>query len=374
MGLFDFMKIIITGGGTGGHIYPGISLAKTFQKRDKNSEIIFIGAEQKMESEIIPQEGFPFLGLRVRGLKRKVGLENIFTLWLFFSSLATSYRIIKEFKPDLVIGTGGYVSGSVALVSSLMGIPTFIHEQNVTPGLTNKFLSLTSRKVFTSFPESKKYFPRKNRIECLGNPVRENIWFGDRNKLIKRTSLVDQKRTILVFGGSKGASIINQTFLECLDLIDGSLWKEWQVLIISGKEDSNDLKRKVNNSKYKEIIYITSYLYHIEDAYALADLVICRAGATTIAELTAKGMAAILIPYPYATGNHQLYNARYLENKLAAIVIPEGELSKKRLADELSALMLDQAKRDLLTQNSKNIGNHEAAQDIVSSVYNALKK
>lgn len=374
MGLFDFMKIIITGGGTGGHIYPGISLAREFQKRDKNNEIIFIGAEQKMESEIIPQEGFPFLALRVRGLKREICLENIFTLWLFFCSLVTSYKIIKKFKPDLVIGTGGYVSGSVALISSLMGIPTFIHEQNVIPGLTNKFLSLTSRKVFTSFPESKKYFFRKSRIECLGNPVRENIWFGDRNKLIHRTNLVNHKRTILVFGGSKGARVINQTFLECLDLIDGSLWKEWQALIISGKEDSNDLKRKVNNSKYKEIIHIISYLYQIEDAYDLADLVICRAGATTIAELTAKGIAAILIPYPYATGNHQFYNARYLERQLAAIVITEDKLTKERLADELATLMLDQAKRDLLALNSKKIGNRKAAQEIVNSVYNILEK
>ncbi len=373
MRLSNSMKIIITGGGTGGHIYPGISLAHEFLRIEKTNEIIFVGTNQKMESEIVPQEGFQFFGLNVRGLERKICLNNLFSFFLFLCSLVTSCQIIKRFKPDLVIGTGGYVSASIALVSSLLGIPTFIHEQNIIPGITNQILSLTSKKVFISFPESKKYFWRKSRIVCLGNPIRESIGQGKKNRLIQETNLDIQKRTILVFGGSKGASIINKMVLGCLDLIDEKLWKEWQILILSGKEDYLNLIEKVAQSKYKEVVRVLSYLHHIEDAYDLADLVVCRSGATTIAELTAKGLAALLIPYPYATGNHQLYNARFLENKSAALVIKEEELTGKKLAEELSKLMQDKEKLALLARNSKRIGNCKAASNIVNAIYDYLK-
>lgn len=367
------MRIIITGGGTGGHIYPGISLAREFQSRDKNNEIIFVGTEHKMESEIIPQEGFRFLGLRVKGIERKFSLESLSALFLFLGSLFASYGIIKDFKPDLVIGTGGYVSGSVALVSSLLGIPTFIHEQNVIPGITNQFLSLTGKKVFTSFPESAGYFWRKERIVFLGNPIRKSIWQGNKEKIIKENNLDSTKKTILVFGGSKGASTINKMVLHSLYLIEESIWLEWQVLIISGEEDFKNLTEKVTKSPFKETVRVLPYLHNIEDAYDLADLVVCRAGATTIAELSAKGIAAILIPYPYATGNHQLYNARFLESNLAALIIEEKELNREKLAAELSKLLTDNKRLDLLARNSKKLGKRKAAQDIVDNIYDYME-
>ena len=366
------MRIIITGGGTGGHIYPGISLARELQNRDKDNEIIFVGTEHKMESEIIPQEGFRFLGLPVKGIERKFSLESLSALFLFLGSLYTSYNIIKDFKPDLVIGTGGYVSGSVALVSSLLGIPTFIHEQNIIPGITNQFLSLTSKRVFTSFPESSGYFWKKNRIVFLGNPIRKNIWQGNKEKIIKENNLDGTKKTILVFGGSKGASTINEMVLDSLYLIEQAIWLEWQILIISGKEDYNNLTEKIANSPYKEIVGVLPYMHNIEDAYDLADLVVCRAGATTIAELSAKGVAAILIPYPYATGNHQLYNARFLESNLAALIIEEKELNRERLAGILSQLLTDNNKLDLLAKNSKKLGKRRAAQDIIDNIYDYM--
>lgn len=367
------MRIIITGGGTGGHIYPGISLAREFQSRDKNNEIIFVGTEHKMESEIIPQEGFRFLGLRVKGIERKFSLESLSALFLFLGSLFTSYGIIKDFKPDLVIGTGGYVSGSVALVSSLLGIPTFIHEQNVIPGITNQFLSLTGKKVFTSFPESAGYFWKKERIVFLGNPIRKSIWQGNKEKIIKENNLDSTKKTILVFGGSKGASTINKMVLHSLYLIEESIWLEWQVLIISGEEDFKNLTEKVTKSPFKETVRVLPYLHNIEDAYDLADLVVCRAGATTIAELSAKGIAAILIPYPYATGNHQLYNARFLESNLAALIIEEKDLNREKLAAELSKLLTDNKRLDLLARNSKKLGKRKAAQDIVDNIYDYME-
>ncbi len=366
------MKIIITGGGTGGHIYPGISLARAFQKRDEKNKIIFIGTNQGMEAEIIPKEGYIFYALKVKGIRRKICLDSFYAILLFLISLFTSLRFIREIRPDLVIGTGGYVSGSVALVSSLVGIPTFIHEQNAIPGITNQLLSLTCRKIFVSFPESRDYLWRKGKAVFLGNPVRENIWQGDRNKIIGSTGLVADKKTLLVFGGSRGASVINQTLLDTLDKMDRSFWREWQILIISGKDDYLPVKERLKHYRYQKNIAVISYLNQMEDAYDLADLVICRAGATTIAELTAKGLPAILIPYPYATGNHQFVNASHLAKMHAAVVIPEKELSAGRLSLELEQFLNHKERLAEFTDNSRLIGNRKAADDIISKICSEL--
>lgn len=206
----------------------------------------------------------------------------------------------------------------------------------------------------------------------LGNPVRKDIWQGDKTKILKENDLNINKKTILVFGGSKGARIINETILDSINLIHSTLLADWQVLIVSGKDDFEEYKRKLDKTGYKEIIRILPYIYQIGDAYDLADLVVCRAGATTIAELTAKGIASVLIPYPYATRNHQLYNALFLEKNLAAIVIKEEELTKERVADELSKLMKDNEKLCLLANNSKNLGRRQAAKEIVNCIYDFL--
>ncbi len=368
------MRIIITGGGTGGHIYPGISLARQFQKENQGNEIFFVGTETGMEADIIPREGFNFFSLKVKGFKREICFENISAFFLFLGSIFSSVKLIKKIKPDLVIGTGGYVSGSISLVSAMLGVPTFIHEQNALPGITNKALSFFSKIVFASFPESEKYFWKKTNIMCLGNPVRENIWHGNREKLTDLGKISIDKKTILVFGGSKGANAINQAFIDCLNLIDKVLFAKWQILLISGKEDYENMQLKINNSKYHDYVYIVPYLYNIEDGYNLADLVICRSGATTVAELTACGLPSILIPYPYATGNHQMHNAQYLEKQQAATIIPQQELSAKRLASELMKFLANDDFLNTMSQYSKKIGNRTAANDIVKAIYASLKK
>lgn len=368
------MKVIMTGGGTGGHIYPAISLARELQKRNVQNEIVFVGTNHGLESEIIPREGFQFYDLKVRGIQRKLCLESLYAIFLFFMSLIASFRLIRRIKPDLVIGTGGYASGSVALISSIMGIPTFIHEQNAIPGITNRWLSLTSRLVFTSFPGTKKYFLKSDNVVCLGNPVRISILQGNKDELIQKSRLSSNKKTILVFGGSKGASIINQAFLNCLKWIDESIWQQWQILLISGEEDYVAVKERIEDVNCKAEVHILSYLYQMGDAYDLANLVICRAGATTIAELTANGIPAVLIPYPHATGDHQRYNARFLASNGAAIVIPQDKLSDKKLAFELSKLLNNPEKLKMLARNSKNMGNQKAAEKIIDAICNNIKK
>ena len=366
------MKIIMTGGGTGGHIYPAISLARELQKRDSKHEIFFVGTNHGMESEIIPREGFLFYAIKVRGIQRKICLESLYAILLFLLSLSTSFKLIRRIRPDLVIGTGGYVSGSIVLMSSVMGIPTFIHEQNAIPGITNRWLSLTSRLVFVSFPESKKYFRKSIKVVCLGNPVRENIRQGNKEVLIRKSRLSVNKKTILVFGGSKGANVINQTFLDCLTWIDEPTWQQWQILMISGKEDYVAVKERIERSKFRAEIHLLSYLYQMGDAYDLANLAICRAGATTIAEFTAKGLPAVLIPYPYATGDHQLINARFLASSDAAVVIPQDELSDKKMAWELSQLLNNPEKLKVLARNSRNMGNQKAAEEIIDAIFDYM--
>ena len=366
------MRFIISGGGTGGHIYPGISLAREIRERNGINEVVFVGSNKGLEAKIIPREGFAFFPIKVRGMKRKICWESFTAIMLFLLSLFSAYRIIKKIKPHCVIGTGGYVSSSIVFLASIMGIPTFIHEQNAIPGITNQLLSLKSRLVLTSFEDTKKHIWNKKNTLFVGNPVREAIWQGNKRALLRCTNLSAKKKTILVFGGSRGANAINQAVLDSLALINKKNWDQWQILMICGEDNLSLMKENTKN--WQNIVQLIPYLYRIEDAYDLADLVICRAGATTIAEIAATGLPAILIPYPYATGNHQLYNARCLEKQKAAIVIKEIDLSGKKLAQILTELLNDHHKINSLAANSKKIGNQKATKKIMDLIFREIKQ
>jgi len=366
------LKVLISGGGTGGHIYPGISLAYELKKRDVNNDILFIGTERGLESKLIPREGFKFLNIKAKGVQRKICLENFIAIIIFIVSSFQSYRIIKKYKPDLAIGTGGYVSGSVILVAFLMGIPTFIHEQNVIPGITNKFLSFIVKEIFLSFEQSRRYFKKKSNLFFTGNPIRfknlENQ--GERN--YQKFNLDSFKKTILVFGGSKGSAAINRAVIEGIGLVNDLIKNQWQVLLISGVDDYEKIIEIIGNNN--NMYSVKSYLYDIEEVYALADLVVCRAGATTLAEINAYGLPAILIPYPYATDNHQEINARALEREGAALMILEKDLTGEKLAKILIDLLRDKAQLEIMAKKSKKIGNKDSAKKVIDFIFDYLKK
>ena len=365
------LKVIISGGGTGGHIYPGISLACEIKGRDTSNDILFVGTERGLESKLIPREGFKIKKIKARGIKRKVCFENLTAIVIFIISLFQSYKIIKKYKPDIVIGTGGYVSGSVVLVAAILGIPTFIHEQNVIPGITNKFLSRITKSTFLSFNQSKEYFNNKAKLIFTGNPLRFKNIKQDRDKDYKKFNLDSSRKTILVLGGSKGAASINRAVLGGIDLIKEVIKNDWQVLLISGQDDYDSIMKMVREDH--KMFSVESYLYDIEKAYSLADLIICRAGATTLAEIGAYGLPAILIPYPYATHNHQEVNARIFTRERAAILILEKDLSDKKLAQVLLDMLKDENRLEMMARKSKELGNENSAKKIVDYISNYIK-
>jgi UDP-N-acetylglucosamine--N-acetylmuramyl-(pentapeptide) pyrophosphoryl-undecaprenol N-acetylglucosamine transferase len=345
------LKVIISGGGTGGHIYPGISLAYEIKDRDIKNDILFVGTERGLESKLIPREGFKIVKIKARGIQRKICFENLTAIVIFLISLFQSYNIIKKYKPDIVIGTGGYVSGSIVLIAAILGIPAFVHEQNVIPGITNKFLSRITKATFLSFNQSKEYFSNKAKLIFTGNPIRFKNIKQNTDREYKKFNLDSLKKAILVLGGSKGAASINRAVLRGVDLIKDVIKNNWQVLLISGQDDYDNIMKMVGEDN--KIFSVEPYLHDIEKAYSLADLVICRAGATTLAEIGAYGLPAILIPYSYATHNHQELNARIFAREGAAILILEKDLSDKKLAQVLLDILKDKNRLEMMARTGR---------------------
>jgi UDP-N-acetylglucosamine--N-acetylmuramyl-(pentapeptide) pyrophosphoryl-undecaprenol N-acetylglucosamine transferase len=366
------LKVIISGGGTGGHIYPGISLAYEIKDRDIKNDILFVGTERGLESKLIPREGFKIKKIKARGIQRKICFENLTAIVIFLISLFQSYKIIKKYKPDIVIGTGGYVSGSVVLTAAILGIPTFVHEQNVIPGITNKFLSRITRATFLSFNQSKEYFSSKVKLIFTGNPLRFKNIKRSTDREYKKFNLDSSKKTILVLGGSKGAASINRAVLEGIDLIKEIIKNGWQILLISGQDDYDNIIGMLGEGH--KIFSVEPYLHDIEKAYSLADLVICRAGATTLAEISAYSLPAILIPYPYATHDHQVINAKIFEREGAAILIFEKDLFDKKLVRVLLDILKDKNRLEIMAKKSRELGNENSAKKIVDYISDYIKK
>ena len=365
------LKVLISGGGTGGHVYPGISLACELRIRDHENDILFVGTNKGMEAKIVPREGFKFETIIAKGIKRQLCLDSVKAIFIFFISLVQSIKILKKYRPDIVIGTGGYVSGSVVLMATILKIPAFIHEQNAVPGITNKLLSCFADKTFISFKQSKKYFWCKQRLFFSGNPIRIKRTEQFREDNYRQLDLDPSKKTILVIGGSKGAASINRAVIAGIHLLNHTVKKDWQVLLISGEDDFKQINSKADNKR--DTFIVKSYLYDMDKAYLLADLIICRAGATTLAEVNAYGIPSIIIPYPFATDNHQEMNARILEKNGAAMVILEKELSGATLSRLLSLLLDDQGRLKAMAQKSKELGRIDAAKKIIDVVLSGIE-
>lgn len=355
------IKIIISGGGTGGHIYPGLSIAQEFLNCNSENKILFVGTKTGLESKIVPQKGFEFKTINVCGLKGKFSLKNILVLAKLPWAIIQSYKILKKFKPDLVIGVGGYVSGPLIFTASLLGIPAVIHEQNFIFGLTNRNLIPFVDKVFISFPETGEKLSKDkiNKVELTGNPVRLPT---------TKQCPVEEKAVfaILIFGGSRGSHRINTAVIEALPsllLIKDKL----EIIHQTGDEDYQMVKNSYTENGFKA--EVKPFIDKMSDAYQRADLVICRSGATTIAELTAYGKASVLIPYPYAAAKHQEKNARVLVNKGAARIILDHEITGEKLVEIIKELINDRKKLKDMEKKSRQLGVIDASQKIVKSCY-----
>ncbi|RPI32790.1 MAG: undecaprenyldiphospho-muramoylpentapeptide beta-N-acetylglucosaminyltransferase, partial [Nitrospiraceae bacterium] len=329
------MNILIAGGGTGGHIFPAIAVAREFRKAVAEAKITFVGTAKGMEAKIIPKEGYEIRFIRSEGLVGKDIVHTARSLFTIPLSLKDSGRILRELRPDLVLGVGGYSSGPFVLRASMMGIPTIIHEQNTLPGLANRILGKFVDTVAVTYHESIEFFPSEKTF-LTGNPIRTEILTGDRERGREIFSLDRDLFTIFVFGGSRGSSSINKAVSESLAYLE-PLRDRIQFLHQTGERELDAVREAYRYREFRGTVI--PFAYDMADAYAAADLIISRAGATTLAELTACGKAAILVPFPFAAANHQEINARKLWDAGAAQMILERDLNGKTLADLVTYLL-----------------------------------
>ncbi|MDA8236155.1 MAG: undecaprenyldiphospho-muramoylpentapeptide beta-N-acetylglucosaminyltransferase [Clostridia bacterium] len=369
------MRLLVTGGGTGGHIYPALAIARGFQQRHEGAEILYVGTNRGLEADIVPKAGYAFRTVTVEGLERKLSLKLLTSGLKAVQGLLDTRRILQVFRPQAVVGTGGYVCGPVVLMAALQGIPCLIHEQNAYPGITNKMLARFVNQVALTFGESAKYFPPRAPVKLTGLPIRPEVLAAEKEKGRANLGLDKDKFLVLVTGGSRGARSINKAMVEVHKWFAGR--PEVQILHITGQSGYEDtlvqLEKEGITLTPKGNSIIKPYLYNMEDALAAADLIICRAGATTLAEVTARGIPAVLIPYPYAAENHQEHNARSLENHGAAIVILDKDLMGYSLLQTLEALLDAPPRLQAMAVNSLKLGKPAALDEILDMVDELVK-
>ncbi|MDP2167228.1 MAG: undecaprenyldiphospho-muramoylpentapeptide beta-N-acetylglucosaminyltransferase [Thermodesulfovibrionales bacterium] len=363
--------MVIAGGGTGGHVFPGIAIAEELKMRDAGAAIFFIGTEQGIESKIIPKEGYPLRFITAEGFVGKSPLKRLRAAFMMLGAVAGSRRLLKALKPDIVIGTGGYASAAPVAVACLMSIPTLITEQNLVPGLANKLLGRFVDAVAVTYHESISFFP-KSKTHLTGNPIRQGILKGQRAAACRLFSLEEDRFTIFISGGSSGARSINNAAVNALrhlaDLRDGI-----QFLHQTGESDFEDVRKAYRKLGFRGTA--APFIHRMAEAYAAADLVVSRAGATTLAELTALGKPAILIPYPHAAG-HQEFNAVKLQKAGACRMIRDAALSGGVLAAAIKEIYSSEGLRSEMRAQGLAMGRPDAAQkvvDIAQSLVN-LKK
>jgi len=356
MNLQKHKRIIISGGGTGGHIFPAISIANALRKIDPDIEILFVGAEGRMEMEKIPAAGYRIIGLPVAGLHRSLTLKNIKVLIKLFKSLRIAKKVIKEFNPHVVVGVGGYASGPVLRQAGRMGIPTLIQEQNSYAGVTNKLLAKKASAICVAYDGMDKYFPA-GKIIKTGNPVRQNFdkLKGLTDEAFSFFNLKKEFPVVLVLGGSLGAGSINNSLSENINKLKDS---DCQWLWQTGKYYFENVKALVSVS-FCENISVHGFINRMDYAYAAADVILSRAGAGTISELCLVGKPVILIPSPNVAEDHQTKNARALSDKDAAVLIHDDQAIKS-LVDEVIKLISDKDKRDQLSDNILKMANRDA--------------
>jgi len=369
------MRVLITGGGTGGHINPALAIAQKVRNENPSNEILYVGTKEGLESELVPKAGFNFKYVTAKYLRRKISFENVKTLFASIKGVMEAAKIINEFKPDIVVGTGGYVCGPVVLAASLKKIPTMIHEQNVFPGITNKMLSKFVDVIGISFAEAERYFPEESRkkLVLVGNPVRKDILTADRRKSRTKLNLRPDVTLIYSFGGSGGQLSLNEAIIDVIKKYNGQ--KNIKIIHVTGKKlyasFMDEIKKE--NIILENNIEILDYMYDAATALSASDIVIGSAGAITIAEITVTGVPSILIPKTYTAENHQEYNARALEKEGASRVILERDLDGSALIKEIEEIIDNKNVLKTMSLNSKRMGNTDVENKIYESMVNLIK-
>jgi UDP-N-acetylglucosamine--N-acetylmuramyl-(pentapeptide) pyrophosphoryl-undecaprenol N-acetylglucosamine transferase len=359
-------KFILSGGGTGGHIYPAIAIANELKLRFPDAEFLFVGAKDKMEMQKVPQAGYPIKGLWIAGLQRKVSLPNLMFPFKLVDSLWESKKILKRFKPDVVIGTGGFASGPLLKMASIMGIPTVIQEQNSFPGITNKLLSKKADVICVAYENLERFFP-KEKMVLTGNPVRQDLIDieSKRTEAIQHFNLDSNKKTLVVLGGSLGARRLNQLIEKELEKI---VSQNVQIIWQCGKLYFEDYKKYNANN-----VQVFPFIERMDLVYAASDIVISRAGASSVSELCIVGKPVIFIPSPNVAEDHQTKNAKSIVDKKGGLLLKESELDAE-FSLVFEALLKDQGKQNQLSDNIKQLAMPEATKKIADEIVKSIKK
>ena len=355
------MRIIISAGGTGGHIFPALSIINKIKEEEPNSEFLYIGTHNRMEKDLIPELNIPYEPIKVTGFKRKLSIDNIKTLTNFLSARKKCKKIIKEFNPDIVIGTGGYVTAPVIWAAKKTGHKTFIHEQNSVVGLSNKYLSKYADKIGVSFESTKEMFP-KEKVIVTGNPCGEKAL---KTKKIskKEFGLDENKKLVLIVMGSLGSQTINEKMFE---YIPSFRTKDYQVVYVTG----NDNYEKIKTKMFPENVKVVPFIKDMPGLMKSTDLMISRAGASTMSEIMALGIPTIFIPSPYVTNNHQFKNAMDLVKKDAALILEEKDLNKNNFIRIIDETLENEEKYNKIKDNLSKLGIKDSA----ARIYNILKE
>jgi UDP-N-acetylglucosamine--N-acetylmuramyl-(pentapeptide) pyrophosphoryl-undecaprenol N-acetylglucosamine transferase len=360
------LRVIISGGGTGGHIFPAIAIANAIKAKHPEAKILFVGAEGRMEMQRVPAAGYEIKGLPVCGFDRKNLLKNIVVLYKLAKSQLKARKIIKEFKPQVAVGVGGYASGPTLKVAGMMGIPTLIQEQNSYAGVTNKLLAKNAKKICVAYEGMERFF-EKDKIILTGNPVRQGLLENkiDKQEALKSFNLNANKKTILIVGGSLGARTINQSVLANIELIRNS---DVQFIWQTGKIYFGQAKAAVEKEGELSMLYITDFISKMENAYSAADLVISRAGAGSISEFCLLGKPVILVPSPNVAEDHQTKNAMALVKKNAAICIKDNEAVENLIRTAVEIVKNDN-KLNELSKNIVTLAHNNSANIIAEEVF-----
>lgn len=367
------MRAIIAAAGTGGHINPGIAIANKIKEKEPNSEIVFVGTGRGLEKDLVPRAGYELKTIDAHGIERKITVQNLKNLYATFKSISSAKKIMQSFKPDVLIGTGGYICVPTVIAAKKMGIPVVLHESNAFPGVAVKLFKKKADKILVGFEDAKKRLDNRENVVVTGNPIKlKKIDFSlsEKNKIIKETGLKSDKPIVLVFGGSQGAQSINQSLLE---IIVNKKNKDYQIMWAAGPEQYKEIKKKLEevniNIENIDKVKIVPYIYNMEEIMNIADLVVCRSGAMTITEISVVGKPAIFIPFPYATENHQEYNAKVLENVGAARIILNKDLNSEILGNTINEIVNNKI---LMQEMSKN-ANKVAMKNVEDKIYNEIK-
>ena len=364
------MRVIIAAAGTGGHINPGIAIANEIKKHHKNAEITFIGAGRGLENDLVPRAGYKLQNLEAYGIERKINIQNLKNAYKTLKSYRVARNIVKKINPDIIIGTGGYICGPVCSAGIKLKIPTVLHESNAFPGMAVKLLSKKVDTVFAGFEDTKKRLPKAKKVIVTGTPTKVekiDLTVEQKESIKKQFNIKNDLPIVTIFGGSQGAESINKCLIE---IINQKLNKEYQIIWAVGKKNYEEVKNAIKTS---ENACIVPYIYNMEEVMNLADLVVARSGAMTITEVAKCGKPAIFIPYPFATENHQEYNAKVLANAGAARIILDRELSKDNLNKTIEEIIGNKENLKQMGQKAEKVSIKNVEQKIYKEIEKLIK-